>query len=248
MSLPSRRTRIRAAASVSLAALLLSTSATGAFADQNPGNANTIDSDNDGLTNIQESEYGTDPNDPDTDGDGFGDGVEVDAGTDPLDPTSHPDDTDGDGLSDTYEVGTSHTDPNDSDTDNDGLSDRVEVRGSRIHLKVRYSRHRDRVIYVVRTNPRLADSDRDGLSDSAEVRGAKAGLKTYRSSPRVADTDRDGLNDRVEVTGARNDKYGNKATRPSSFNTDHDRAGDRREIRQGSNPTRKRSTPAHPNR
>ena len=44
------------------------------------------DSDNDGLTNSQESEYNTDPNNPDTDGDGVNDGDEVHIGTDPLVP------------------------------------------------------------------------------------------------------------------------------------------------------------------
>jgi len=44
------------------------------------------DPDGDGLTNLQEFELGTDPNDPDTDGDGLSDGYEVGIGTDPLDP------------------------------------------------------------------------------------------------------------------------------------------------------------------
>lgn len=42
------------------------------------------DDDNDGLTNIEEAEYGTDPNEPDTDGDGFFDGEEVKNGYNPL--------------------------------------------------------------------------------------------------------------------------------------------------------------------
>jgi hypothetical protein len=48
------------------------------------------DPDNDGLTNNDEAEAGTDPNNADTDGDGYNDGAEVRAHTDPLDPTSHP--------------------------------------------------------------------------------------------------------------------------------------------------------------
>ena len=71
------------------------------------------DSDNDGLTDDEEQQLGTDPNNPDTDGDGlndgdevnvyntnptlvdtdgdgYSDGIEVNAGTDPLDPTSYP--------------------------------------------------------------------------------------------------------------------------------------------------------------
>lgn len=44
------------------------------------------DHDNDGLTNEEERELGTDPFNPDTDGDGVADGVEILLGTDPNDP------------------------------------------------------------------------------------------------------------------------------------------------------------------
>lgn len=48
------------------------------------------DWDNDGLTNREESYWGTDPNNSDTDGDGYLDGEEVASGHDPLIPA--PDD------------------------------------------------------------------------------------------------------------------------------------------------------------
>lgn len=48
------------------------------------------DSDGDGLSDDEEDDLGTDPNDPDTDGDGVNDGDEVDAGTDPLDSKDYP--------------------------------------------------------------------------------------------------------------------------------------------------------------
>jgi len=54
-----------------------------------------LDSDGDGLTDEQEIELGTDPNNPDTDGDGISDGREKELGTDPLKK-----DTDGDGVDD----------------------------------------------------------------------------------------------------------------------------------------------------
>ena len=79
------------------------------------------DSDGDGLTDVQEAYYRTDPNNPDTDGDGLTDGEEVKLGTSPLRA-----DTDADGLSDGEEVGLG-TDPLLYDTDRDGLSDQEEI-------------------------------------------------------------------------------------------------------------------------
>jgi hypothetical protein len=65
-----------------------------------------VDSDNDGLTDTQEVDLGTDPENADSDGDGLEDGAEVALGTDPT-----ASDTDGDGYTDGEEVdeGTSPT-------------------------------------------------------------------------------------------------------------------------------------------
>lgn len=49
-----------------------------------------VDSDNDGLTDGEETALGTDPNNPDTDGGGAQDGFEVTNGTNPLDPADDP--------------------------------------------------------------------------------------------------------------------------------------------------------------
>lgn len=57
-----------------------------------------VDTDDDGLTDPEETLYNTDPNNPDTDSDGVSDGDEVDLGTDPTTPDVF--DTDGDGLAD----------------------------------------------------------------------------------------------------------------------------------------------------
>ena len=103
------------------------------------------DSDNDGLTDVEEKKIGTDPFDSDTDNDGLDDGEEVNTEpyTDPLD-----DDTDDDGLTDVEEseIG---TDPNSADSDNDGLTDVDEIENG--------------------TDPLDSDSDGDGLSDYDEI-------------------------------------------------------------------------------
>ncbi|MCU1719457.1 ZirU family protein [Pseudomonas sp. 5P_3.1_Bac2] len=46
-----------------------------------------LDSDGDGLFDLEEEQYGTDPHNPDSDGDGMTDKEEVDAGFNPLDPS-----------------------------------------------------------------------------------------------------------------------------------------------------------------
>jgi hypothetical protein len=82
----------------------------------------------DGIPDDWKVAHGLDPNDPyvameDPDHDGLTNLEEYQAGTDPNNP-----DTDGDGLSDGDEVHVYHTNPLLWDTDGDGISDGVEVR------------------------------------------------------------------------------------------------------------------------
>ena len=77
----------------------------------------TCDFDGDGLTNDEEYNQNTDPDNPDTDGDGLLDGEEITNGTDPLD-----NDTDDDGKLDGDEI-LDGTDPNNPDSDGDGIID-----------------------------------------------------------------------------------------------------------------------------
>jgi len=179
------------------------------------------DNDHDGLTNDEEKEFGTDPNNPDTDGDGLSDGDEVhkymtnplmmDSDNDGLtdgdevnkyktDPNKY--DTDGDGLSDGDEVMKYHTDPNKMDTDGDGLNDGDEVN-------------------KYKTDPNNPDTDGDGLSDGQEV-------NWYHTDPLNIDTDGDGLSDGAEVN-----KY---KTNPLKKDTDGGGVDDGKEIARGTNP------------
>jgi len=168
------------------------------------------DPDDDGLTNLAEQQYGTDPHDPDTDDDNLTDAFEVrESVTDPLDADSDssktdanesddgvpdPDeDLDADGLTNEREQALG-TDPVHADTDRDGLEDGDEVT-------------------VVETDPLVADSDStrteanesendvpdaredfdgDGLDTAFEL---SASLDAFS-----ADTDGDGLTDPFELT------------------------------------------------
>ncbi len=104
------------------------------------------DAEPDGLTNLEEYQQDTDPNDDDTDDEGLTDGAEVNThSTDPNDA-----DSDDDELTDGAEVNIYGTDPNDDDTDDDGLTDSEEVN---LH----------------NTDPNDADTDNDGALDGAEV-------------------------------------------------------------------------------
>ncbi len=147
-----------------------------------------VDSDDDGLTDAEEAELGTDalksdtdddgltdkaerdthqtdPTNPDTDADGFGDAEEIALGSD---PTSAEADQDADGLTDAQEF-EKGTHPGNADTDGDGISDSEESA----------------------TDPLIADTDRDGLDDGRE--GALGTDATNR------DSDDDGFSDGFEV-------------------------------------------------
>lgn len=120
----------------------------------------------DGLTNLQEFQFGTDPNEPDSDGDNLEDGAEI-AGAG-LRPATNPldSDSDNDGLNDDLETNTmvwvgpsdTGTDPTDADQDKDGLKDGVESNTG-IFVNVGDTG----------TDPYSADSDGDGSHDWYEV-------------------------------------------------------------------------------
>jgi|GEM_PF-5195018 len=195
--------------------------------------ASEPDADSDGLTDSQETIYGTDPNDPDSDDDGVLDGEEVALGTDPLST-----DSDGDGLTDGEEENnvddpsttavpsavsspTDACDPDPSvdacDQDNDGLTNTEEAAAG--------------------TSPTIADTDGDGHLDGVEVTDGVSDPLVITSVP--ADADGDGVPDSVETTAS---------TDPSDnldFTLDSDSDGhpDYVEIGAGSDPNSGASTP-----
>jgi hypothetical protein len=104
------------------------------------------DIDGDGLSDVDEAAYGTDPLNRDYDADGLLDGQEVYVyGTDPLN-----NDTDGDGLLDGEEVNQYGTSSTSSDADGEGLVD-------------------DDELFVYGTSADAFDTDGDGSGDGEEV-------------------------------------------------------------------------------
>ncbi|MBA4336967.1 hypothetical protein C0416_04325 [bacterium] len=86
------------------------------------------DPDNEGLINLDEYRFGTNPFDPDTDDGGTNDKNEVDNGTNPINfAEDDPFDDDNDGLTTKDEIEIYGTDPYNPDTDNGGIMDGMEV-------------------------------------------------------------------------------------------------------------------------
>ncbi len=106
-----------------------------------PEEAN-LNPDNDGLSNQEEFELGTDPNNDDTDGDGLKDSVETNTGVyiSPLDTGTDPlrEDTDGDRIIDKEETADgiyfawerTGTNPHKVDSDGDDFDDGIERQSS----------------------------------------------------------------------------------------------------------------------
>jgi len=168
------------------------------------------DTDNDGLLNWQEDEYGTIKTNVDTDGDGLTDSQEIIIGTDPLKV-----DTDGDGVDDYTELmdGTNPLDEMEfnkqdlvdtaegADNDGDGLFNEQEIE--------------------LGTDINNADTDGDGLSDGMEV-------IYQQTDPLKVDTDSDGLSDYEEVMI--------HGTNPNNPDSDGDGYSDGCEISQNLDP------------
>ncbi len=151
------------------------------------GEADAIaDPDDDGLTNAEEIELGTDPNKFDSDGDGLSDFDEVRTHlTDPLNP-----DTDGDGLLDGWEIMYQYN-PMAADSDGNGTPDGEEDPDAD-GLRNKWEQCLGLNPRAIRTDGTNLDAnrddDRDGWKNIDEV-------NIYHTSPCQADTDGDGVVD-----------------------------------------------------
>ncbi|MBN8232186.1 OmpA family protein [Corallococcus macrosporus] len=167
----------------------------------------TDDADNDGLTDAEEAQAGTDPRNRDTDGDGLSDGVEVHSGrTNPLD-----DDSDDDGLLDGNEdanhdgvTQATETDPTLADSDADGLTDGLELG-----LAAPQGTGTDPARFVAdadpstTTDPLKADTDSGGVWDGIEDKNHNGKVDPGETDPLDAaddvDADGDGVDNATEL-------------------------------------------------
>ena len=69
---------------------LMSSACLGVDVDLDGKDGANVDSDGDGVSDAEEADLGTNPNEEDSDGDGYTDGEELDQGFDPIDPDDHP--------------------------------------------------------------------------------------------------------------------------------------------------------------
>ncbi|MEM7246158.1 MAG: Ig-like domain-containing protein [Acidobacteriota bacterium] len=209
-------------------------------ADPSDG-ADDTDTDLDGLADVVEATFGSDPDVPDTDGDGLLDAEEV------LPPVGRSitevlnGDTDDDGISDGEELTAGLdgvlTNPVDADTDGDGLQDGTElgyVNGVSDPDGAGPITGTDSTIFVPDadpssvTNPNVADSDGGGLDDGGEDWNRNGRLDPGEADPRSfgddIDSDGDGIPTEVETAFGLN---------PASSDTDGDGLDDGEEIMAG---------------
>ncbi len=196
-----------------------------------PGSAadGLLDFDNDGLTNLEEFNNGTNIFSADTDGDGIPDGLEATFGTDPLLA-----DSDNDGLIDGDEVSPGAdfdmdglTNALDPDADEDGIPDGVEQRLGLDPLNKdtdlngvpdgREDADGEGLVneeeVLANTDPLLVDTDGDGADDFEEV---ALGADGFITNPLISDTDGDDMLDGYESG------FGLNPTDPSDRDLDPD--------------------------
>lgn len=210
------------------------------------------DTDEDGLTDLDEGSIGTNPQDKDTDGDKLWDGVEVGnrnnlenyqdqkglgcRNLNPIDPAANLDNI---GKNRSIVTGTN---PLDSDTDHDGLSDLIELQCTVTpdDAKVAFAKGFEKDLNIC-SNPLSSDSDNDGLPDADEY-GVDGVLQYTDSNPCEVDTDGDKIPDYDSVTKTKPDACPTspdptcKSAGTVGPDTDGDGLADAIEVRLGTDP------------
>ena len=227
------------------------------------------DPDMDNLTNIEERDLGTNPQEADTDSDGYNDDVEnntttwgsaMATGTDPIN-----DDSDGDGLLDGVEnpdlpfvdADQTGSNPNIDDTDDDGLDDGYEIANSLDPSDdgtgdpdngAAGDPDMDNLTNIeenaMGTDPQDEDTDMDDFNDGVETNtGTWVSATDTGTDPLNPDSDGDGLLDGVETPDLPFVDASQPGTDPNNSDSDGDTVGDGNEINQGRNPTVAQATP-----
>jgi len=201
----------------------------------------TCDIDNDGLTNKEEKDLGTDPKNPDTDGDGVKDGE--DAKHDPFDPCLPNKDADicdqdQDGLMNKEEKDLG-TDPKNPDTDGDMYKDGEDAENNPLnpcepsHNSNTCDQDQDGLTNQkereLGTDPEKKDTDQDGIDDGEEVEQQSSPTSPCDpdKNTAVCDQDQDGLT---------NDKEMELGTNKEMVDTDGDGIRDGAEYREATDP------------
>ncbi len=217
-----------------------------------------LDSDSDGLSDLEEKKLGTDPNDPDTDHDGLSDSVEVASGdpkafepgkeTSPLDA-----DTDDDGISDGDEVlgtgplaGKAPTNPLAKDSDGDGLRDGVEAGVSK---GIPNGKSASGIVYLgtdpagfiadadptTTTDPNKVDTDGGSVGDGTEDKNGNGKIDPGETDPNNPADDVPGPKD-TDGDGLTDDQEAIIGTDPTKADTDGDGLKDGLEVSLGTDP------------
>jgi hypothetical protein len=161
------------------------------------------DNDNDGLTDDEEVDIGTDPQDADSDDDGLPDGGETNPGSD----------TDDDGLVNAL----------DPDSDNDGIFDGTEsgVTTAPVGTDVTRGRFVPDADPSETTDPLDADTDDGGLSDGAEDPNHDGAVDTGERDPNDPSDDTDAPDD-TDGDGLTDDEEEGLGTDPNDADSDDD--------------------------
>ena len=133
------------------------------------GDACDADADNDGISNVDEAKFGSNPLDADSDDDGLRDGLEPQPGDDVDNdglPGIRDPDSDGDGLPDGLEAGVTTANP-DTDTSKGWFTADADPTST--------------------TNPMAADTDGDGLPDGVEDANRNGRVDPCEADPTTAD-------------------------------------------------------------